>query len=91
MSFTLGRASLARLAGVHPVYFSRAFRRRYGCSPGDYLRRRRLERALGLLRTRTLPLAQVAAETGHADQAHFTRAFTRRYGISPGRFQSLLD
>jgi len=84
-------ADLARLAGVHPVYFSRAFRRRYGCSPGDYLRRRRLERALGLLRTRNLPLAQVAAETGHADQAHFTRAFTRRYGISPGRFQSLLD
>ncbi len=83
-------AELARDTGVHPVYFSRAFRRRYGCSPGEYLRRRRLERAIGLLRTRRVPLAQVAVESGHADQPHFTRAFARRFGISPGRFRSLL-
>lgn len=31
-------SDLAKIAGVHPVYFARAFRHRYGCSPGEYLR-----------------------------------------------------
>ena len=80
-------AELAREAGVHPVHFARAFRRRYHCSPGDYLRRCRLERSLDLLRMRERSLADIAASCGFSDQAHFSHAFRRAFGCSPGQYR----
>jgi AraC family transcriptional regulator len=84
-------AELARQADLHPVYFSRAFRQRYGCSPGAFLRRCRMERATALLHRRNdMPLADIAAAVGCVDQAHFCKAFKCVFGISPGRYRSLL-
>lgn len=79
---------LAKLSGVHPVAFARAFRRRYGCSPGEYLRECRLDRAVDLLRRHPrLALGDVAARAGYADQAHFNRAFRDAFGHAPGTFR----
>ncbi len=81
-------AELARHAGVHPVAFARAFRRRYGCSPGEYLRECRLDRAVDLLLRRPrLALADVAARAGYADQAHFNHAFRASFGCTPGTYR----
>jgi AraC-like DNA-binding protein len=35
------------------------------------------------------PLAEIAAATGFADQAHFTRHFKKAYGLPPGRWAAL--
>lgn len=87
-SFETPRFSeLAKTADVHPVYFARAFRRRYGCSPGEYLRRCRLERATGLLRDKRLSLANIAMQCGFVDQSHFHHSFQRAYRISPSEFR----
>ena len=82
-------SALARTADVHPVYFARAFRRRYGCSPGEYLRHCRMERAIGLLHDRHTSLAEVAAACGFVDQSHFTHAFRRRYRCTPAQYRAL--
>lgn len=78
---------LARAAGVHPVHLARAYRRHFGCGPAEALRRQRLARAAGLL-SRPLSLAQIAADSGFADQSHMTRAFRRHYGVTPGQFRA---
>src|SRR5690606_17528067 len=57
---------VAALVGVHPIHLTRAFRRFFHCTPGDYLRRCRAERAAGLLRSTRLPLADVALAAGFA-------------------------
>ena len=80
---------LARLAGVHPVAFARTFRRRYGRSPGEYLRECRLERAAALLRDRKRSLLDVAALAGFSDQSHFSRAFRRQYGCTPSDYRRM--
>jgi AraC family transcriptional regulator len=80
-------AELARAAGVHPVHLARVFRRFMGCTPGDYLRRRRLERAGVLLRETTRPLSELALNCGFADQSHFARAFKRHTGVTQGAFR----
>ncbi|MET1162114.1 MAG: AraC family transcriptional regulator, partial [Pseudoxanthomonas sp.] len=67
---TPGLVELARQADVHPVYLARAFRKHYGYSPGMYLRRCRMERAIGLLDDAGLSIAEVAANCGFVDQAH---------------------
>jgi AraC family transcriptional regulator len=80
-------ADLARAAGVHPVHLARVFRRYLGCAPGDYLRRRRVERAAALLRATARPLADIALGCGFADQSHFARAFKRHTGVAPGAYR----
>jgi AraC family transcriptional regulator len=82
--------SLAKQAGVHPVHFAAAFRRHYGCSTGEYLRRRRLQFARTKLADTTLSLAQIASDCGFADQSHFTRAFKRFAGATPAHYRTLL-
>jgi AraC family transcriptional regulator len=64
---TPGLAELAHQADVHPVYLARAFRRHYGCSPGTYLRRCRMDRAIDLLGDTGLSVAEVAANCGFVD------------------------
>lgn len=84
-----GIAELAREAGLHPVYFARAFRRAYGFSPGDYLRRRRVEVAIAVLCGGTRPLADVAGACGFVDQSHMSHALQRAVGLSPLQLRRL--
>lgn len=79
---------LAAIAGFHPVYLARAFRRHYGVSPSDYLRRRRLHRAVSLLATRRT-LADAAATLGFTDASHLHRSFVAEFGMTPGVFRRL--
>jgi AraC-like DNA-binding protein len=81
-------AELARSVGVHPVYLTRSFRRRYGCSIAGYVRRIRVEQIAALLISRECPpLAAVAHELGFADQSHLCRTFAAELGVSPGNYR----
>lgn len=81
---------IAQAVGVPPLLLGRSFRRAFGCSPGEMVRRRRVARAEALLR-RGLPLAEVALASGFADQAQLTKAFRRITGFTPGRYRTLLS
>ncbi len=84
------RPTLARLAdavGVHPVTLARSFRRTFGCTVGEYLRRLRIERAAEQLVSSEVPLAEIALTAGFADQSHFSNVFRRRTGVSPSAFR----
>jgi AraC family transcriptional regulator len=81
-------AALAGSADVHPVYLARAFSRRYGCTPADYLRRCRLDRALALLHAGRESLTTIAANCGFADQSHFSHAFRRAYRCTPSQYRT---
>ncbi len=74
---------LARRAGVSRAHLARSFRRAFGCSIGEYVRRRRLRQATELLRSSDLPLAEVALACGFYDQSHFCRLFRESMGTTP--------
>jgi AraC family transcriptional regulator len=80
-------AGVASQVGVAPVRLARAFRRTYGESAGDYVRRRRIRLACERLKDPRLSLADVAAEMGFADQSHFTRVFHKLIGVTPGAWR----
>jgi AraC family transcriptional regulator len=82
-----GLARLAAEAGVHPGYLTAAFRRHFGCSVGDYTRRRRVLLACRQLTETARPLAVIACEAGFADQSHFTRTFRRIVGVTPSAYR----
>lgn len=78
---------LAREAGVHPVYLTRAFRRFRGQTPGAMLRRARARRAAAMLARSREAIAIIALECGFADQASFAKAFARATSMSPHAFR----
>lgn len=84
-------SEVAASVQVHPVHLIRTFREFLGSTPGEYLRRCRLDRAARLLVHGDLPLAQVALESGFADQSHFSKAFRRQFALPPGEYRRALD
>ena len=59
-SGSIGLEEVAGVVGIHPVHLSRVFRRQFGCTMGEYVRRLRLEFAERQLSSTTLPLCEIA-------------------------------
>jgi len=74
---------LARLLGLSTSHFCRAFKCTFGASPRQYVLRRRVEVAQGLMLTTSEPLSSIAVSCGMCDQPHFTRSFHRIVGETP--------
>lgn len=74
---------LATLVRLNPSHFGRAFRNSLGEPPHEYVIRRRVERAQGLMLSTDASLSDIALDCGLADQSHLTRLFRRIVGESP--------
>jgi AraC family transcriptional regulator len=83
----IGLAEVAREAGVHPVYFARAFRAQTGLPVGAYLRKLRVDRAAERLASTNLRIADIALEAGFSDQSHLTRVFRALTGMTPATYR----
>jgi AraC family transcriptional regulator len=83
----LDLGSLAAEVGVHPAHLARTFRRRLGLTPGQYLRRVRLERAIALLARTDCAIAEVAVASGFYDQSHLTNLMQRTTGLTPSQYR----
>jgi AraC-like DNA-binding protein len=81
-----GRSSVESLAqdtGWSRQYMADRFRAELGITPKTAARIFRFEHACGLISNLRLPLADVAAACGYADQAHMTRDWNAFTGTSP--------
>ncbi len=70
---------------AHPTHVVRAFSRRFGMAPHQYVTSRRVDLARRMLLDGR-PAGEVAVDAGFYDQSHLNRHFTRIVGTSPGRF-----
>jgi AraC-like DNA-binding protein len=77
-------AELAQIAGLSKFHLLRVFRERFGLTPHAYQLQQRILLAKQLLRV--LPIADVAAQCGFADQSHLNRVFRSLVGTTPGRY-----
>lgn len=85
--------TLDQLAGVGDMSrrtLTREFRRAMGCSPIEYLIRRRLDRAVALLRESTLSMTDIAFRVGFLDSNYFARQFRAGMGCSPREYRHRL-
>jgi len=67
--------ALARLAHLSPDHLIRTFRSVFGETPHRYLQRRRVERAMNLLRSTDLDVTQVCLAVGFTSLGTFSRLF----------------
>ena len=85
----LSLETIARSVNVHPTHLCRAFRQHYHCTPGDFVRRLRVDRARQYLAESDTPLAEIALRVGYSDQSHLATAFKRLAGLTPSRFRKM--
>ncbi|MCG7534160.1 two-component regulator propeller domain-containing protein [Pseudoalteromonas sp. OOF1S-7] len=84
---TLTPHSLAQAVALSERQLQRKLRLLVDCSPLEYLRNYRLEKAASLLKT-GLQISQVAAQTGFTSRTHFSRLFKQKFACSPKDFQN---
>lgn len=81
----LSLPQLAQAAGLSRTHFLRAYKRCFDETPAQTLRRRRLDRAAGLLASGA-SVTETALAVGYGDFSAFARAFRRRHGVAPSAF-----
>jgi AraC-like DNA-binding protein len=80
--------ALARVAYMSEAHFTRRFKAVFGETPGRYLQRRRIERAMSLLRRTELTVAEVCTDVGFTSLATFSRRFKEIVGETPTAFRA---
>lgn len=78
--------SLAESLHVNAYYLSHLFKEHTGQCFTDYLAERRIERAVELMRTTDLNLAQIGERVGYHDPNYFSRVFKKHKGVGPREF-----
>lgn len=78
---------IARHAGVSRCVLERKFRETFERSPGEEIRRVRIEWAKRLLNETDLPIPEVAERSGFGSNAYFSDCFNRLEGVSPLRYR----
>jgi AraC-like DNA-binding protein len=80
--------ALARVALMSSTHFTREFRATFGETPHRYLQRRRIERAMALLRTTSATVTEVAIRVGFESLGTFSRTFHAVVGLSPTEYRA---
>jgi AraC-like DNA-binding protein len=79
--------ALARIAHVSEAHFTRTFRATFGETPHRYLQRRRIERAMFLLRETDHAATDICFEVGFSSPGTFSRTFRDIVGRSPREYR----
>jgi AraC family transcriptional regulator len=83
----LSLTEIACEINTHPVQLARAFRRYYGYSVGEYVRKLRIDYAYAELTTTDTPMVDIGLAAGFCDQAHFGRTFKKLTGRNPSELR----
>ncbi|MEC3975651.1 AraC family transcriptional regulator [Amycolatopsis sp. H20-H5] len=79
--------TLARIAHVSESHFTRTFRATFGETPHRYLQRRRVERAMFLLRSTERSVTRICVDVGFTSLGTFSRTFRAVVGESPTAYR----
>jgi two-component system response regulator YesN len=79
---------IARAAGVTPNHLSGLFKKKVGCTIGEYVAQSRVTAARRLLRESSETLESIASHVGYRDAAYFCRVFKRFSGCTPTEYRN---
>ena len=83
--------NLAKLAHVSEAHFIRTFRATFGETPHRYLQRRRVERAMFLLRETDRTVTDICLDVGFGSLGTFSRTFRDIVGETPSDYRARGD
>jgi AraC-like DNA-binding protein len=80
--------AVAAVAHMSEAHFSRSFRAVFGETPHRYLQRRRVERAMFLLRETDRSVTDVCLDVGFSSLGTFSRTFKDIVGETPSDYRA---
>jgi len=82
-------SDLSQVAHVSEAHFIRTFKATFGETPHRYLQRRRVERAMFLLRESERNVTDVCLDVGFGSLGTFSRTFHEIVGVTPTEYREL--
>ncbi|WP_226817273.1 helix-turn-helix transcriptional regulator [Advenella sp. FME57] len=79
---------LTRSFQIGKTRLNSAFDSAYGCSPAQYIRNSRIEKAKDLLLRTDLPVREISYQVGYPNHANFTTTFGKMVGMTPQQFRN---
>lgn len=80
--------ALARIAGASQAHFIRSFKATFAETPHRYLQRRRIERAMFLLRQSECSVTEICLDVGFNSLGTFSRTFRDIVGCPPNDYRA---
>lgn len=86
----LSLSSVAKNVFVSEYYLSHLFREEMGTTFSAFLAKIRMEAAIRLMEEKTLPIRQIAEQTGFRDAGNFAKKFRQYHGTTPKKYMDTL-
>ena len=77
---------VARHVDVSPSYLTALFRKNLQISPGEYIRRIKLQESKQMIREDNMNFTEIAATLQYSTVHHFSRQFKDKFGITPTEY-----
>ena len=77
---------VARQVDVSPSYLTSLFHKNLQISPGEYIRRTKLQESKQLIRENNLNFTEIAEALQYSTVHHFSRQFKEKFGITPTEY-----
>lgn len=78
---------LAEQCNMNKFAFIRKFKDYLGITPYAYIQKERINQAIVLLETTSLPIGDISEDVGFTDQNNFTKQFKNFMGITPTQYR----
>jgi len=89
LSHEISLEELADKAGYSVFYFCRLFQAVTGCTPMEYMRKRRLSQAAMELSDTNAYIRDIGYKWGFNSHENFVRAFKKQFGVSPSLYRGV--
>ena len=80
---------VAQFSGFSRFYFSRSFKQQTGFTFKEYVVRKRVQIAMGLLIETSLSMKEVARQSGFGSIAAFNRVFREQKQCTPSQYRTI--
>jgi AraC-like DNA-binding protein len=71
---------------VSPSYLTALFHKNLQISPGEYIRRMKLQESKQMIRENSMNFTEIAAALQYSTVHHFSRQFKEKFGITPSEY-----
>ncbi|MFD1886630.1 helix-turn-helix transcriptional regulator [Paenibacillus wenxiniae] len=82
---------IAAAVNVHPGYLHRVFRKHMETTPTDYLNTLRMEKAMMLLGSTDIPIAEIADYVGVSSRQYFHLLFKKHTSQTPADYRTAME
>ena len=81
---------VAHHVDMSPSYLTALFHKHLDISPGEYIRRVKLQESKHMIRENKLNFTEIAAELQYSTVHHFSRQFKEKFGMTPSEYAKMV-